>query len=770
MELFTRQAAVALFFGLFATSTQAKEFSYLETFDDDATFSAGGALPDGWLGDASAVPVQRYEGSYLGSGNHSGSYVLGTMASTSMGRDSWVYTRKLTLKAGVAYTVSYWLHMPGGVAPAAYNNNVALYVGTDQTREAATTLVGETGKTVLSEWTQQTYTFTPKADGEYAFAINITSQLYNSGYVALDDFEVTGDEPGGSTVDPVDPDKVVCELPYSQSFDNENKDYDGTTYVPKGWLATGTSTFITANTDDLKAADGSYYLIAPESRVQRDDRIYTPYFHMQAGVEYTASFYLYMPGNLDYGHASDFSFTVGDEQDSEFHTPLLTLPRYTNEAWTKHTVKYTPEEDGDYCFSFALGGEDTYAGEACIDLFTVTSPEAKAKPRAVFSFNGYFDLMNSKLITFEGSKVQMVNQSTDADTYLWEVPGAQPETSTEPNPTFMFPQDGDYNVKLTVTNERGESSTSEKVSVELVRGEKAQLPIGVSNPNEDQLWTRSKVPSFATASCDWVTGANHYYKHFAERFDLPAGNEYAVTSVTLYLCYYNLASRCYNEQANEPVSIVLYGEKDGKPDTSKEFGRYTSTMKGLFGTLGLSEAEMRGIQFDKPIVADGPFYVAFEFSDGLWFDEPDANLSRTEVGFGGFTHRSKVTTLYVQPTAVPETSTFVPDGSYCPVDALDAEYKGVGLNLVAWANVKGSETSVALTSDGSVAFDARLDGDLLTVSGTHAGETVLVSDVAGKTVAAAKASAESTALSLSNVPAGLYIVKTDLGARKFVKK
>ena len=63
---------------------------------------------------------------------------------------------------------------------------------------------------------------------------------------------------------------------------------------------------------------------------------------MQAGVEYTASFYLYMPGNLDYGHASDFSFTVGDEQDSEFHTPLLTLPRYTNEAWTKHTVKYTP--------------------------------------------------------------------------------------------------------------------------------------------------------------------------------------------------------------------------------------------------------------------------------------------------------------------------------------------------------------------------------------------------------------------------------------------
>lgn len=114
------------------------------------------------------------------------------------------------------------------------------------------------------------------------------------------------------------------------------------------------------------------------------------------------------------------------------------------------------------------------------------------------------------------------------------------------------------------------------------------------------------------------------------------------------------------------------------------------------------------------------------------------------------------------------TSTQAKEFSY--LETFDAEYKGLGLNLVAWANVKGSETSVALTSDGSVAFDARLDGDLLTVSGTHAGETVLVSDVAGKTVATAKASAESTALSLSNVPAGLYIVKTDLGARKFVKK
>ena len=770
MEIFTRKTALALFIALFATSTYAKDFSYIETFDDDATFSAGGSLPDGWLGDNSVTPVQRYEGSYLGSGNHSGSYVLGTLASSSMGRDSWVYTKKMSLKGGVTYTISYWLHMPGGVAPAAYNNNVALYVGNDQTREAATTKLGETGNTVFSEWTQQTYQFTPTADGDYAFAVNITSQLYNSGYVALDDFEVSGDEPGGSTVDPDDPDKVMCELPYSQSFDNENKDYDGTTYVPKGWLATGSSTFVTASTDELKAADGTYYLIAPESKVKRDDRIYTPFFHMKAGEEYTASFYLYMPGNSGYQRASDFSFTVGDEQDSEFQKPLLTLTDYTNETWTKQTVTYSPDEDGDYCFSFVLGGENAYAGEVCLDLFTLTTPEAKAKPKANFSFNGHFDLMNSKLIVIDGSKVQMVNQSSDSDSYLWEVPGAVPETSTEANPVFSFPEDGDYNVKLTATNERGESSTTEKVSVEVI-SESSQLPVGVYNPNEDELWTRSKVPAYDTnPSCDWVTGVNHYYNHFAERFNLPEGRKYGVSSLTLYLCYYNIASRYYSDQADEPVSIVLYGEKDGKPDTDNEFGRYTSTMKGLFGTLGLSEAEMRSIPFDKPIVADGPFYVAFEFSDNLWIDEPDANLSRTAVGFGGFTHRSKLTTLYVQPTAVPATSSFVPDGSYCPVDSVDAQYKGLGLNLVAWTSVEGTETAVALTTDGSVAFDARLSGDRLTVSGTHAGETVLVSDASGKTVAIAKAADKSTSLHLANVPSGIYIVKTAQGVRKIVKR
>ena len=89
---------------------------------------------------------------------------------------------------------------------------------------------------------------------------------------------------------------------------------------------------------------------------------------------------------------------------------------------------------------------------------------------------------------------------------------------------------------------------------------------------------------------------------------------------------------------------------------------------------------------------------------------------------------------------------------------------------MAWTSVEGTETAVALTTDGSVAFDARLSGDRLTVSGTHAGETVLVSDASGKTVASAKAADKSTSLHLANVPSGIYIVKTAQGVRKIVKR
>ncbi len=951
MKIFTPFKTFALLLALTAGTASAKEFSYTENFDDDATFTASADLPDGWASTSNMETVKRYQGSYLGSGANSGDCVLGTLGSSSMGRSSWVFSKMLTLKGGTKYTVKFYLKMPGGSA-SVFNNNVTVKAGTAQTEEGLTVSLGETGETKLSDWTEETYTFTPEADGDYCIGINITTKLYQSGYVAIDDFEVTGDESesgSGSGETPVTPaeqqtyleetfdlddhftdgsdvpagwvstgtypfarksgsyfgldnhsgdyvfgtlansssmsrdeffctplvsmkagqeytlsfwykapggaskyyatqiltkagtaqessamtvtlgetpqasvtdwtqatytftpeadgdycfgfslltqlfnagsvvidditvtgpkatpdtpdDKTVCELPYSQSFDNENGDYDGQHYVPDGWLATGTSPFVTANISDLEAKDGTYYAIAPESSIARDDRLYTSFFYLEQGKTYQAKFWLYMPG--DGGNASDFDFTVGTEQDSEFHTSIYSLPAYTNKQWTEHTVTYTPEESDFYCFSFALGGEQTQAGEVCLDLFTLSETGQKQKPRAAFSYGGHYDLMNSSLIAFSNSTIQMVNQSTDADSYLWEAEGAEPSTSTEADPTFSFPTSGTYTVRLTATNETGESTTSSDITVECLGDEYSQLPASAYNPGQDKIQTRDNMAAYATDDdADWVTGVNHHYTHFAEKFDLPEGREYDITALTLYLCYYNIASRYYSAQAQKPLTIVAYPEKDGLPDLEHPYGKYATTMSGAFGTTGLSKAELRGITFDSPIVAKGPFFLAFEFSDQLWIDEPDANLSRTVVGFGGTVHRTAATTFYVLPTSVPDGCTYTPDGQYCPVDSLGSDYKGLGLNLTAWINVakEGTATSIAVNPDGTTAFAARIDGSQLTVSGTAAGDDILVCTAAGQTVAHATAADGSTTLTLDAQP-GLYIVQTKAGSLKVVKK
>lgn len=738
-----------------------------ETFDNSSEFADGATAPAGWTS-TGTYKFTRQRGSYFGYTAHSGSYVFGTTAnSASMSRDEFFCTKKLRMKAGKEYTLSFWYMTPGGASDA-FSTQILARVGTQQDYNEMTTTLGETPATRTSDWTQATFKFTPANDGEYCFGFNLMTILYNSGSVLIDDITVTGpkEETGGD----LDPDKVVCELPYSQSFDNENGDYDGTTYVPKGWMAVGTAPFITSNYDDLKAKDGTWYAIAPESTVARDDRLYTSFFKLEKGTTYTLKFWLYMPG--DNGLASDFAVTVGTEQDSEFHSSILTLKDYTNTAWTEWTVRYTPEETDYYCFSFALGGENARAGEVAIDLVTLNAEGQAQKPRAAFSYNSYFNIMDSHLVAFDKTTVQMVNLTENGTSYQWKAEGAIPETSEEENPVFTFPTSGTYTITLTAKNASGTSTASDEVDVTVFGDQTEQLPISVYNPNNDKLWTRDDMPSYDTAiGADWVTGVNHYYTHFAEKFDLPTGKEYTIGSLTGYLCYYNLGIRYYDQQAALPFSIVVYGDKDGRPDLNNVYGRYDSTMKDVFGTLGLSKAEMRGFPLSEPIVAKGPFYVAFEFDENVWIDEPDANLSRTVVGFGGFKHRSGVSTFYVQPTAAPEASTFVPDGNYCLIDELDPQYKGIGLNLVAWLSAKKSDTvgMVAVSPNGGVAFATRLDGDVLTVSGTHEGETVSVCNAAGQTVATAVAKEQSTQITL-NVQPGLYVVSAKAGSQKFIKK
>lgn len=744
-------------------------------FDNDADFAAG-TLPEGWLATGS-YPMQRNTGSFFGTGAHSGNYVLGANPSSDFQRNEKVYTKLMPMKAGQEYTLSFWFKAPGGVADI-YATQIETKVGKAQTEEAMTTTLGITpSRKRYADWTQLEYKFTPETSGNYCFSFGLVTEIWQAGAVAIDDIVVTG-ATGGSENPGDDDDRVTVELPYSQSFDNENKDYDGKTFVPKGWLATGTSTFVTASEDNMPARDGVYYLLAPESNISRDDRIYTPFFNLEAGKTYNAEFYLYMPGSAD-GYASDFSFTVGTEQDSEFHTTtLLSLPEYTNTAWKKFTVPFTPTESDKYCFSFLLGGENVNAGEVCIDLFTLKAPGMIAKPVAGFTPDAAYSAMSSsKIFAVAGAPVKMVNYSTDAETYEWTAgEGVSPSTSTEKEPSFSFAGNGSYDITLKVTNAKGTSSVKKTVNVETIskdtEGQFAAAPYadGDGQISRDYLMKYDTDPDY-----DYVTGFNHYYHKLAQKFALPQSDDmtYTVSTFSFGCNFFQLTNVPSADERQKPFSVVFYGDKNGAPDTDNVLARQDMTIAEAFpNTTGNSSFELRNITLKEPVTfkAGGTFYVSLEFSPEMTMETTGSGLYRSFFAMGAYRSQSKATSFFVQPEAVPEGSLTQPDGKFYPVDVYDADYKGLGLQLIAWVQAgAGQGTGVALTPDGKIAFAARIDGNTLTVSGTKAGDTVTVYDTTGNIVARAKGSDSATTLAV-NAPAGLYIVSTPAGVQKFIKK
>jgi PKD repeat protein len=562
-------------------------------------------------------------------------------------------------------------------------------------------------------------------------------------------------------------DKTEAALPYTQSFDNEHNDYDGTGYLPAGWLTTGTTPFVTASINGLSALTGTYYMISPESTVARDERAYTPFFLMEAGKAYTISFHYAMPG--DGTKYATMRLTAGTEQDSDFHSDLLTLGGKAVTGWEKAEVTFTPAETDYYCLSFALEGE-AQSGYVAVEDLSVVGEGMKLPPTAAFSFDGVYNLMNSSLATFANTSLQMVNQSQDADSYFWEVNGpTQKITTADANPAFKFTEDGEYTITLTATNKGGETNAEETLKVAHVT-EDGSLPVYNYNMSQSTI-VQSDMPTFPTDTAyDYVTGFNHHYRHLAEYFDMPTLHTYAITGMYYYLINYNLVSTYTGTEPDKKISFVAYGVKDGKPDTENEFGRYTTTLRESIGSTGVAQPEMRMISFKQPLTVKGPFFLALEFADDITLDPDDAQLTRSYIALSGVKRRTGTSSLYVRPTSVPEGATCTADGAYHAIDELDSTYAGWGLNLTLWMNTTlDPSAGIAVASGGSTALSAAFDGGTLRVDGTAAGGTVRIYDTLGRSLLSVPATQGTTSLPATFLPAGTYVVKTDNGCVKLMK-
>lgn len=762
------------------TGKEAFELEF--NFDNDADFPAGTIVAPGWS--FSGGIFQRAKATDFGTMAHSGDYLLGK---ASVSFNETLFTPMVELMAGEPCTLEFYYMAPGGTPAFVRNVGLEIKAGNAQETSMQTVAVGKVEGAQYSEWTRQSFTFTPEVTGEYCFSIKTFNEAgftSSCGGAYIDDVIISGykpvyggEQPEGPTVDDLEPNEdnlADCqELPYLENF-SDAEHYDGQSYLPIGWHSTGTTVWLTANLSALPAADGEYYMIAYHSEYERDENAYTPFFNLEAGRTYTATFKTYIQGN-DYNEDETLSvptlrFTVGTEQDSEFHATLLTIDKRSS-GWVEQTVSFTPRLSGAYTFAFMLTGPAN-SGIVAVDNLVITSEGMVARAEPAFSIVGVFDIFDGRFTADDSTPVRFVNRSRYADTYEWHVEGAVPETSTEENPSFIFPATGQYTVELTASNVKGSRSTSHSYSVKVVEkgGSYALTPY---NEGDDKYFDRGAVPSFYTDADDYVTSFNHYYYTLAQRFELPAGKNLVLSQMTCWVSdrrYANMPGDGV-AQHTKPFSIVIYGAKeDGTIDTDNILGRKNTTVGAALGTSGLGgiAASPQDIAFETPVKVNGTIYVSFEFSDELLVDPVDANLGRSYVSTTAMRHGHGEATLYAKPYNVPAESD-AKVGEWCSVDKIDSSMAGIGADWTLWVAAEGS-SAVALTPDGAVTFaaTATAEGNIL-VSGTRAGSTVGVYDAQGRLLLSVPASDESTLVPAASLGKGLFIVSCPEGSAKIVK-
>ena len=771
---------------------EPEAFTFEADFDVAADYPDGANVPEGWA--LAGTKFKRAEASDYGLTAQSGNFAL--CATAALTADV-VYTPVADLVAGKPCTIEFWYLAPNvNNAAFAYDIVVSACSGQD-----LTTKVAEVGKLTGNnkEWKKASLTFTPEEDGEYCFAIDpkcsagdALAPTYAS-YFAFDSFIIDGTRYGEKKPDPQpelepNPDNLeLCmELPYFENFSDPSH-YDGTTNLPAGWATTGSVTWATAVLNPavqgaFSPKSGDYYLIADNNpNGVRDDRAYTSFFNLTAGTTYTVSYWVYMTAALDQ-EAEDGSqiipelaFTVGTEQEADFHNTLGTFAQKTSD-WVEQIFTFTPKVDGAYCFGFFLTGR-AGSGYVAVDDLKITAPGLIARVEPGFMFKGLHSLYDESLALAPGQPLEIANTTNYADSYEWTCEGAEPSTSTDENPSFNIPGEGTYTVTLAATNERGTRTTEKSIKVSILpESSETQVPLQVWASGQDLRYDKGSVPTFSTdPEGDFITGYNNYYYSLAQRFDMADDFPMSLRILSIYVTdrrYRNMdATGQFDDQRIIPMSVVVYGsDENGNLDETKELGRIEKPINEILGNGGLGQigGEMRTIEFDSPVEVKGTFYIAFLFSDKMEVKAANADLGRSYVATSAVRHGHGITSLYAKPYAVPEESQATV-GQWCPVDHLNSAFKGMGADWTIWVNGAKTGSAIAIGMDGKVAFAATFTGDVLNVSGTAEGDIVTVSDLSGRTVASAVASDTATAISLPGIARGIYIVNTAAGSVKVVK-
>ncbi|MEI6555648.1 MAG: PKD domain-containing protein [Paludibacter sp.] len=160
---------------------------------------------------------------------------------------------------------------------------------------------------------------------------------------------------------------------------------------------------------------------------------------------------------------------------------------------------YTPDVSGDYYFVLKMGTWDGTGFKIAIDELSLT--QTRTKPTVSFTA--------TNAVGFPALKTVFANTTKFANSYKWDF-GDGSAISTLQNPDHTYTVVGTYNVKLTATNEKGDSVLIKNDFVKV--NTKPTLPPGEmlygGNMENGNFWSTNKCNPADVSTFTWnYTGA-----------------------------------------------------------------------------------------------------------------------------------------------------------------------------------------------------------------------------------------------------------------------
>ena len=155
---------------------------------------------------------------------------------------------------------------------------------------------------------------------------------------------------------------------------------------------------------------------------------------------------------------------------------------------------YIPETTGDYYFVFKMGTWDGSGYKIAIDELSLTP--LRTKPAVSFTA--------TNAVGFPTLKTAFVNTTKFANSYKWDF-GDGSAISTQENPVHSYTAVGTYTVKLTATNEKGDSVLTKTNFVKV--NAKPNLPAGEmlygGNMENGNFWSTNKCNPADVSTFEW---------------------------------------------------------------------------------------------------------------------------------------------------------------------------------------------------------------------------------------------------------------------------